>query len=291
MNYKIFQPYYKKGQLETLDPEFTPYDNMANELPELREYHIFKSVIENGTVNDLDAWGFFSTRWKAKTRIKPTHFIDWIEKNPGMDVYLINPGIIQESVTINVWEQGEWYHPKMSQATEDVLKIMGIDVKLHTMLMTSDVYCFCSYFVGSKKFWTDYIEFLNKFVDSIELADKETKRIIKSNANYGKDMSLNYFPFIIERLFPTYLCLYKSKYKTISFPYQYQVYEKQIGNLTSLVQSLSLMKRSCAVLNNEKIFHTWMNGRGIFLEKYTHAFNYEEERYYDPKFELDTRRF
>lgn len=284
MNYKIFQPYYKKGQLETLDAEFTPYDNMENERPELREYHIFNSAIKNRVTEGLDAWGFFSTRWKAKTRLMPKHYISWVDSKPGYDVYLVNPAIIQECASVNVWEQGDVYHPKMMKATQTVLDAMGLDIRLDRIVMTSDTYCFCSYFVASRSFWEHYTSFLQEFFSCIDSVDDTTKSIINRNANYKKDASLNYFPFIVERLFPTFLHMHQSRYRIASFPYQYDLYRPLIGDIVDLVKSVSLLKKKSVDLDNGKLLNTWQTARIEYLGRYIDTFRYEEEHHYDPDY-------
>ena len=290
MKYKIFQPYYDEKQLKTLDKEFTPFDNLENARPQLREYHIFKMAMENGTTDGLDAWGFFSTRWKAKTRIEPKQFTDWIEAEPGYDVYHINPSRVHEACTINVWEQGEWYHKGLMEGGQQVLYDLGYHVDLANMPMSRREYCFCSYFVASKAFWRDYMHFLNDVYKYIHVASPEIKKLVAQNANYGKDRSLTNFPFLVERLFPTFLYMNRTNYKVNYYPYTYDCYRPQINNNADLVKTISEMKHHALELKDQVLFDQWNTTRKHFIGKYFNAVNIaEDEKYYYENLGLDQR--
>lgn len=279
MKYKIFQPYYKEHQLQVLCYKyFTPYNNLKNDRPELREYHIFKEAIATGKTADLDAWGFFSWSWEEKTRTNPKDFVDWMNANPGNDVYLINHGRVQEALSLNIWEQGEWFHPKIAEATQSILATMGYNINLLATPMTRNNYCFCSNFIATKEFWKDYLEFVDEFIMALEDCDPKTKIIVKGNANYTKDSSLDYFPFIIERLFSTYLLLNEKKYKVAAFPYIYDVYHKYLASLEykdvfSFLNALSLLKQSGVTLKDALIMDKWHELRKVFLEKHNAIIN------------------
>jgi hypothetical protein len=48
MNYKIFQICFEQNQIPQVDSLLTPFDNTKNERPELREFHSFNRIIEEG---------------------------------------------------------------------------------------------------------------------------------------------------------------------------------------------------------------------------------------------------
>jgi hypothetical protein len=290
MKYKIFQPYYDKAQLKNLDKEFTPFNNLENARPQLREYHIFKMAMQNGTTDDLDAWGFFSTRWKAKTRLEPKQFTDWVEANPGYDVYHVNPSRVHEACTINVWEQGDWYHKGLKEAGQSILYDLGYVVDLNNMPMSREQYCFCSYFVASKAFWQDYMKFLDDVFRYVNVASPEIQKLVAQNANYGKDRTLNNFPFIVERLFPTFLYMNRTNYNVAYYPYEYDFYKPQISEFADFVRTLSSLKHHAIKLKDKKLFDQWDAIRKHFIERYFRDVSIaEDEQYYYRNLGLDPR--
>jgi len=54
MNLILYQAYYDNNQLPLLDSIFTPYDNTENAKPELREYPMWKNLLEKH--KDTDAY-------------------------------------------------------------------------------------------------------------------------------------------------------------------------------------------------------------------------------------------
>ena len=91
MKIKIYQPYYEHNQLDFLDKEFEPLNNIENSVPHLREYPINLRCRELAIQGGIDLWGSFSWRWKEKLPgYTARDVIDRIENNPGYDVYFFN---------------------------------------------------------------------------------------------------------------------------------------------------------------------------------------------------------
>lgn len=266
MNYKLFQICFTEDQLKNVDPLLTPFDNTANERPELREYHNFVKAIDKNIVEDLNAWGFFGPRWKEKLRYGSPDIAYEIENNPGYDVYTFNHARIVDALFFNVWEQGEKWHPGIRQVVKKVLELMGHDSGILDDLMFDQTTCYCSYFVATKEFWKDYLEFLAKVKDCLENLSEEEKKIYESSANYARDKNLNLFPFIIERMFSTYLILNRDKIKVHAKPYDYNVYSGQLGEFVQVISALNNLKKLTLKHDSEEIFYQW-NAIRMFLLK------------------------
>ena len=266
MNYKLFQICFTEDQLKEVDPLFTPFDNTANERPELREFHSFMKVWDKNVIEDLDAWGFFGPRWKEKLRYGSPDIAYEIENNPGYDVYTFNHARIVDALFFNVWEQGEKWHPGIRQVVKKVLELMGHDSGILDDLMFDQTTCYCSYFVATKEFWKDYLEFLAKVKDCLENLSEEEKKIYESSANYARDKNLNLFHFIIERMFSTYLILNRDKIKVHAKPYDYNVYSGQLGEFVQVISALNNLKKLTLKHYSEEIFYQW-NAIRMFLLK------------------------
>jgi hypothetical protein len=271
MKIKVFQSYFDPAQRAFVDPLFTPFDNTANKEPHLREYHIFQRLTTEGHTDGLDFWGMVGPRWQDKLRFTSQDLFNSIQSNPGHDVYIFNHGRVLAALTHNVWELSENHHPGITKVAKELLTRMG-HKDVISRFMTESVVCYCSYFVATNEFWADYLKFLEKaksILDSLE--DGPIKDIYQSSANYRRDPQLNLFPFIIERLFSTFLSL-NPKYQVYHRPYDYSTY----GDLSpAAVDVLAVINRIKTVTDScddhevqQQLYDSWDQLRKFLIKKH-----------------------
>jgi hypothetical protein len=273
MNYKIFQICFEPRQIELIQSPLTAFDNTANEKPELREYHSFVKATENGSTDGLDAWGFLGPRWEAKLKYSADEIKRAIDENLENDVWIFNHARAVNSLTYNVWEQGEFFHKGLRKVAEEVLTVAGFDNSVINAFMTEHNTCYCSYFVARKEFWKDYIDFLSRIIVATDALPEDVKEIYNNSANYARDNTLNMFPFLVERLFSTFLVLRHSKYKVYAKPYDYSVYESQVGEFTRVLHSLNVLKNHVVEQDSEITFNAWNAIRMHFVKNNSELFN------------------
>lgn len=260
MNYKIFQICFEPKQILDVDPLLVPFDNTSNEQPELREYHSFEKIINSSMTDDLDAWGVFGPRWKDKMRFDAFEIHKAIRENPDVDVWVFNHARVVNALTFNVWEHGEFWHKGIIKVTKKALENAEYDPNYIDKLMVETT-CYCSYFVATKKFWGSYISFLRKMKYELENLDEENLKIYNNSANYSRDKNLNLFPFIVERLFSTFLAM--NEYRVYSHTVDYSLYHEQLGDFDSVLNSLYQLK--IIGKYDENILHNWNTIRTFFL--------------------------
>jgi len=260
MKYKIYQVFYEKNQEKYLNEEFVPFDNTLNSRPDLMEYHLFKVGYKRALSEKLSHWGFFSWKWQRKTKVKPNQFIEFIENNPDQDVYLINWCPYIESWNFNIWTHAELYHPGIVSIVDQYLKKMNyisLNDSVLNMFMSPNYSCLSSYFIGSAKFWAEYLQFLNKFKNTID-TDNELKSLVYTKVNYNEQTNYSFFPFIVERLFSTFLVLNKRKYKILNYPSDFSIYKKYIGeNYKELEKSFKIKLNMIEKENKDLYFNEW----------------------------------
>ena len=259
--------------MELVEYPLIPFDNIANEKPELREYWSFLKAKENGSTEGLDAWGFLGPRWEAKLKYGADKIKYEIDSNPDNDVWIFNHARAVNALTYNVWEQGEFFHKGLRQVAEEALTIAGFNNSAINAFMTEYNTCYCSYFVARKEFWEDYLDFLSHIIVALDNLSEETKEIYNSSANYARDNTLNMFPFLIERLFSTFLVLRHNKYKVHAKPYDYSVYQNQVGDFTRTLHSLNVLKNQIVEQDSEILFNAWNAIRMHFVKNNSELFN------------------
>lgn len=242
MKYKIYQAYYKEEQKKFLNVEFTPFNNCSNKRPDLMEYYIFNVGYKKALAERLTHWGFISWKWEGKCKIKPQQFINFIEQNPNQDVYIMNWAPYSEAVTLNSWIQGEYYVPGLIDIANKCLQKINHQISpVQSFVMDSKTFCYSSYFVGSRKFWSEYLVFLKKFRNTMD-NDPELKSLIDQKVLYSGHKNYSFFPFLVERLFSTFLLMNENKYSILNYPYDFGIYKKYIGDNYKQIEKCSELK-------------------------------------------------
>jgi hypothetical protein len=200
----IYEPIYLLGQTIS-DPAFKPLRLEAN-YPEWREFRIIVDMYRRGMHRLQRFTGLMSPKFGAKTGISGKRLIDFIGDNADADVCFINPFAYLSYISFNVWTQGEVYHPGLKKRARDLLCSSGIDLEIeNTSRHGPRVLCYCNFWVGSERFWDDYVggillpiaEFLETYPESaVGWAVLEQKTPPDFVA---------FLPYVIERLFSSYL--------------------------------------------------------------------------------------
>jgi hypothetical protein len=208
MSIRIYQSYYKEEQKEHLDPEFFPYDNTSNPVQNLYEHYLYHRIREQALADGVEYWGMFSWQWRKKlSHASVEQILDAAEQctGAGCDVVIYNPYVDDEAVSFNIWEQGAWSHPYILHLGRAVLEKMGEDPNLVFEPMDYGVYLAANYMLGNQKYWDGLLEFLDRFVASLDQLSPEDSVMMKSSAGYEPNPKLDYTGFICERLISTYL--------------------------------------------------------------------------------------
>lgn len=218
MKFKIYQSYFRPEQLAGLDPEFEPIDNTVNLNSELREHPINLRCRDLALAADLDVWGMFSWKWRQKMPyLTAQHVINYVNTNANYDIYVLNafPGLLPSCR--NVWTQGQECHPYMIEICQELFPKLGLDSNLLFLPMQPELMCWANYYLGNRQFWTEWLDLIDRYLQAIPQLTPHVRRLHDSGAGYGPGMDLNYFPFIHERLFSTFLMANRHRFRIKSF--------------------------------------------------------------------------
>ncbi|HRG77338.1 MAG TPA: hypothetical protein PLX69_22455 [Leptospiraceae bacterium] len=206
MNIKVRQIYFSKEQVSKVSENCFPYFNTSDFESDLfLEYSVILKSYLDGFYKEGDLAGVLSWRFFEKARKTESEFFEFIRKNPGYDVYFINPFMEQVTMYESVWKQGGTNHPGLLEIADSIFQKLGYGFKASDVKNTSADTLYCNYWIGSPAFWEKYIAFTKPIHDYI-LENKNDTEIVdklKSNAPYHYPVS--YIPFLMERLFSTLL--------------------------------------------------------------------------------------
>ena len=258
---RIHQVFYRQDQVPYLDPAFIPFDN-SNEGNPLLEFFVFNKIAKEEP-QTTRLWGALSWKFTQKTGLKGADLVNTIKANPGYDVYFCNPHPETESLHYNLWLQGETSHPHFLALAKEIFKSAGLDESLLLGVQPSALFASTNYFVATRAFWVAYLEFIKKI---LRLADKGLtepfKSMLLSSAADRKKVhaGANYLPFIVERLFGTFLQTEGARFKA----YKYRVAHDDSANDVNL-RLLREMRDMALTQNSLWLAACWVNYRNLYF--------------------------
>lgn len=200
----IYEIHFEKDQYLS-DPKFIPH-SVENLQPEWREFRHIIDFYRSGSHLKHDLTGLFSRKFGLKLKISGAEFLDFAQCACPVDVVFINPFPQVESIYYNVWEQGETWHPGLMNMANRLLAGSGFDIDVKKIVhQTSAELSFSNFWVGSPEFWELYVGgFLDPIAKFIESGvDENLNNEINQNTYHTSDCG--FIPFIVERLFSTFL--------------------------------------------------------------------------------------
>jgi hypothetical protein len=213
----IYQNYFLPSQLELLDPAFIPHDGTANPDPELKEIALFRELYRSGMYKAARYTGIVSQKFRRKSGIAGRTFIEFIEGNPGFDVYFINPFPQNVYFSFNVWEHGEDCHKGLADLAQRLFDAARLGWKVADLPRNGqDSLLYCNYWAGNEKFWHAYMALIERLLTALDGMPKTERDRFFIDADYLTPAPM--LNFILERVFSSFLVLTPSL-KGLAFPY------------------------------------------------------------------------
>jgi hypothetical protein len=213
----IHEPLYLAGQQQT-ESAFAPLALPDNSHAAWREFRILIDFYRRGDHRGEGKTGIFSPKFGMKTKVTGQDFIDFAKANGDADVCIINAFPTLPYYSYNVWMQGEVAHPGLTEIAQNLLTAAGIKWDLSkTPRHTHGNLCYCNFWVGSELFWDRYFgEVLDPIARYLESnPDSDVSKDVMIGTRHSSPAP--FLPFIIERLFSTFLS-FSPDLKVASYP-------------------------------------------------------------------------
>ena len=251
---KLYQPYIGEDEKNSLPPSVIPWDAASNTDNSTREYELFKQVHQANTGKN-DAWGLVSRKFTHKSLLAVEDFIHFAEQklSEGNDCVFVNPMMGIEALHFNVWQQGvQCGHAGLEKIIDFLEKSLGVPFNTP---MDRNTFAFCNYFIAKPSFWNAYFAFVDQalqFLDQEATNNTEVGSIYAGTGSYHRDANVTMKPFIIERLFSTFI--QNSEFKVASFTYGKGFYEYKFGGqFGGFLYQLSALKNTGLQLQEENL--------------------------------------
>jgi len=199
-NVYLYQIYYSDATKAALDSEYLGLDNMSNSRPDWREYWPMRNfLLQTDLRSEENYYGFFSTKFKARTRLSKHQILEFIERRSDADVHIFSPLWDLSALFQNVFEQANYFHPNLLAVTQDFLKAIDWDVNLSTLVTDSTNTVFCNFIVAKPSFWREWLAIGENLFKITENPAHALSQKLNSNTVYGVQ-AVPVKVFIMERL-------------------------------------------------------------------------------------------
>ena len=197
----VHQIYYDAATRAKLLPGFIPLDNTANERPDWFEFWVMLNFLQSNVLDD-DAWyGFLSPRFREKTGFTSQFVIEGLQRyGRSFDVAIFSPGWDQLAYFLNPWEQGEAWHPGLTDLAQAFLSGAGRSADLKSLVTDSATSAFCNFIVARKPYWLQWLQLAREFFDFVELGQDRNALSSAQTGAGTKGLRLPMKTFIQERL-------------------------------------------------------------------------------------------
>lgn len=251
---KLYQPYMGEDEKNSLPPSVIPWDAGGNTDNSTREYELFKQIHEANKGSN-DAWGLVSRKFTHKSLLAVEDFAHFAGQklNEGYDCVFVNPMMGMEALHFNVWQQGvQCGHAGLEKIIGFLEQSLGLAFNAP---MDQNTFAFCNYFIAKPPFWSAYFSFVDQ---ALQLLDQEAANntevgsIYAGTGSYHRDTNVTMRPFIIERLFSTFI--QHNQFKVTSFRYAKIFYETKFGvKFGEFLFQLSALKNAGLQLQEQNL--------------------------------------
>jgi len=184
----VHQIFYDKATRDSLDADFLPLDNSANQRPDWYEYWPIKQFFDANPPLDDDAfYGFFSPLFFTKTRLTGRQVLDFARQNADADVITFSPHPDHGAVFTSVFEHGARLFPGFLDVAVPYLREIDPAFKINMLVNDARDVVFSNYFLARPKFWKAWRAIFDKTFAIAETPGHPLGTALKRPVNYEKD--------------------------------------------------------------------------------------------------------
>lgn len=228
----LYQSAYSPESLQNISAFCQPL-LVDNQQALLFEYQHYSKMLEMNLHLNSEYIGLFSPKFYEKTRLAIPEVLDWIEQYPGYDAYTFNPFPHEAYFHFNQWECGERCHPGIKAATQVLFDHLALGQIDEFPRVAAAEVVYCNFWVGSTAFFEAYLAFIKAAADFM----LSQPHIFMRETIHNGTNHLPFFPFILERLFTTFMLTQGRSYRYLPYlhakaDYRYLIqWEPSIGRL------------------------------------------------------------
>ena len=182
----VFQIFYSRETRKQLDAGFIPLDNRKNERPDWFEFWVIRNYLLQNKLEEDRWYGFLSPNFLKKTGVRSTDVHDLLNKVDDLcDVVLVSYGWDQISYFLNCFEQGEYWHPGLIDASEKFFQASGIDFDIRQYVGSTQNTVFSNFLFGKRNYWEKWLSLANSLFGYVESGNISLSKQASALTAYG----------------------------------------------------------------------------------------------------------
>jgi len=216
MQIKLYQICHSQDTMNNIPNGFLALDNLKNERDDWREYWPIRNFLKSNYMPEETLIGFMSPRFFYKTNLTCGDIQKFISnKYNRQDVVSFSPFWDLSSIFKNVFEQGDFFHPGLSETCQEFSNIHLTNLDLKNSITHSQNSIFCNYFLATKSFWLEWLKLGELLYSEAESGITLLSKKLNNITTYGSQ-SLQMKVFVQERL-ATMVLLANSNIKVLAY--------------------------------------------------------------------------
>ncbi len=253
---QLFQICYSEDMRQQTPPGFTALSSLAAGRPDWREFGPIRDHLMNHVLDDDVFYGFFAPHMTGGQMLDAEKIRDFVQQHgQDHDVLIFSPFWDLNSLFVNSFVQGDFFHPGLLDCSQEFARSAGLDLRLTELVMHGDNTAFCNSFVAKKRFWLHWLELGEKLYRSAEHGEGALTQSLNQSVVYSHD-PLPQKIFVQERLVNMLLAGPQFKSKAWN-----------LFGLPSSITPLNQFKSQAVMANALKLAHA-QSGDPVYLAEF-----------------------
>jgi hypothetical protein len=184
---RAFQIFYNDATKASLDRDFEPLDNCANERPDWYEYWPIRNYFRANALDASAYYGFFSPLFFPKTRLSGRQVIEFASQAGDADVVTFSPHPCHSACFYNVFEHGANCFPGFLEVAAPFLRELDPAIRLDALINDSRNTVYSNYFLAKPSFWNRWNAVFNRLFELAEAPGSALHAALNRPVQYAKD--------------------------------------------------------------------------------------------------------
>ena len=239
---RIFQIHYDAPTRGLVAPGFEPLDNSPNERPDWYEYWPIRAFFRSATLEEADYYGFLSPRFAEKTRLTGRQVKEFVERAGAADVVTFSPFPEHSACFLNLFEQGDLFHPGLAAIAARFFASFDPDLRLDRLVTHSRNTVLANYFVARPRFWRRWNEVLEHCFTLAETPGSPLHSELNSTTLHHGQAKPRMKIFLMERVASLLLATFTTHVVASFPPFEIAFSHPYFGGVFSEVIELDALK-------------------------------------------------